>query len=135
MKNNATTPLRQRTSVFVFLTLLGCLLLPTVFRSDAATITAKSKQTFFRVYYGSNPVTSSSTGLSYTIYISYNATTQTVLIDGIDDANGNPVSITSSSITVNSWNVPNLIVSFSASFTYSGGSDSVSDNSKSFSMS
>lgn len=118
--------MRQCASASVFLTLLGCLLLPAVIRSDAATVTTKSKQAFFRVYYGSDQVTSSSTGFSYTIYISYDPTTNTVLIDGIDDANGVPVSITSSSISVNSWTAPNLVVSFSASFTYTGGSDSIS---------
>jgi hypothetical protein len=134
MKINQIAPLRPHISVCVLLAVFSCLLLPTVIHSESATVT-KNSGCFFRVYQGSRVFTSSSTGFSYTLYESYNTTTQAALIDGIDDSNGVPVTITSSSITVNNWNVPSLTVSFSASFNYSGGSDSISGTNEVFPMS
>lgn len=84
---------------------------------------------FFRVYYGSFSATSG--GHGYTVYVSYNPSTGIALIDGVDDSNGVPVTITNTSWSSQSWNTsanPYLLTltDLSIDFTYSGGTGNIS---------
>lgn len=103
-------------SVFILLSalfILAFICLPvSVLRTDAAQnppkkslteIQQKNKFSLYRVYLGDSSLQASGSGLYFTVYVSYNPSTNVAQIDGVNDSSGNPVTITSTSWTGINW--------------------------------